>query len=259
MAGERQARGLRRGTATTHCLLSCGIQEFMTTNTEKRKKLKGEERERLIAQEAVRFFAEVGFGGDTRQLARRLGITQSLIYRYFPTKAALIDRVYNEVYMGRWNHYWETVLADRSVPLQDRLVRHYTDYAKAALNHDWVRVFMFSGLAGEDINLRYLQFLRNRVLEPICTELRAELKLPSVDDVALTEAEVELVWGINARLFYFGQRRWIFNLPLDEDLDTMIQHTIEHFMAGAKVVVPKIVVAAGGDVPSAPVRRTARK
>lgn len=215
----------------------------MTAQIEKRKKLKGEEREKLIAQEAVRFFAEVGFGGDTRQLARRLGITQSLIYRYFPTKAALIDRVYNEVYMGRWNHYWETVLADRSVPLEDRLIRHYTDYAKAALNHDWVRIFMFSGLAGESINLRYLEFLRSRVLEPICVELRAELKLPSVDEVPLTEAEVELVWGINARLFYFGQRRWIFNLPLAEDLDTMIRHTIEHFMAGARVVVPKILAS----------------
>lgn len=215
----------------------------MTTQIEKRKKLKGEEREKLIAQEAVRFFAEVGFSGDTRQLARRLGITQSLIYRYFPTKAALIDRVYNEVYMGRWNPYWETILADRSIPLQVRLIRHYKDYSVAALDHDWVRIFMFSGLAGEVINKRYLQFLRSRVLEPICIELRAELNLPSVDDVPLTEAEVELVWGINARLFYFGQRRWIFNLPLSEDLDTMIKHTIEHFMAGAKVVVPKLVPA----------------
>lgn len=231
----------------------------MTITTEKRKKLKGEERERLIVQEAVRFFAEVGFTGDTRQLARRLGITQSLIYRYFPTKAALIDRVYNEVYMGRWNPYWESVLADRSVSLQDRLVRHYTDYAKAALNHDWVRIFMFSGLAGEDINLRYLQFLRSRVLEPICIELRAELKLPGIESVPLTEAEVELVWGINARLFYFGQRRWIFNLPLDADLDTMIQHTIEHFMAGAKVVVPKILAQAQGAASSPPALRRPRE
>lgn len=228
----------------------------MITQTEKRKKLKGEEREKLIVQEAVRFFAEVGFTGDTRQLARRLGITQSLIYRYFPTKAALIDCVYNEVYMGRWNPYWETVLADRTVPLQDRLIRHYKDYEQAALNHDWVRIFMFSGLAGEDINLRYLQFLRSRVLEPICIELRAELGLPGVDEIPLTEAEVELVWGINARFFYFGQRRWIFNLPLVENLDTMIRYTIEHFMAGAKVVVPQIVLL---PTRKRPVKRRSKK
>ena len=49
-------------------------------------RLSGAEREKHIAQEAVRFFAEVGFGGDTRELAKRLGVTQSLLYKYFPSK-----------------------------------------------------------------------------------------------------------------------------------------------------------------------------
>ena len=59
-----------------------------------KKRMSGPERERMIALEAVRFFAEVGFDGDTRELARRVGVTQSLMYKYFPNKAALIDRVY---------------------------------------------------------------------------------------------------------------------------------------------------------------------
>jgi len=87
-----------------------------------RKRMKREDRDREIAAAAVAFFAEVGFDGDTRELARRLGVTQSLIFRYFPSKAALIERVYQEVYVGRWNPYWETIIADRSVPLQDRYV-----------------------------------------------------------------------------------------------------------------------------------------
>ncbi len=94
-----------------------------------RKRLKREDRDREIALAAMAFFAEVGFDGDTRELARRLGVTQSLIFRYFPNKAALIERVYQEVYVGRWNPYWESIIADRSVPLRDRLVRLYKDYA----------------------------------------------------------------------------------------------------------------------------------
>ena len=47
------------------------------------------EREAQIVAEAVRFFAETGFEGQTRELAARLGITQPLLYRYFPTKEAL--------------------------------------------------------------------------------------------------------------------------------------------------------------------------
>lgn len=205
------------------------------------KRLSGVEREKHIIREAVRFFAEVGFGGDTRELAQRLGVTQSLLYKYFPNKEALINRVYEEVYLGRWNPFWESVIRDRSIPLQERLIRLYIEYAKAALTRDWVRIFMFSGLRGEDINRKYLEVLRSRILEPIAVELRHELKLPPPEKIPLKSAEVELVWSINARVFYFGQREWIFNVPIKDDLDTLIIQTIEHFISGARVVLPKIL------------------
>lgn len=216
-----------------------------------RRRLAGEAREKAIVEEAVKFFAEVGFDGDTRELARRVGVTQSLIFKYFPSKAALIERVYQEVYVGRWNPYWEVIITDRRVPLEERLIRLYTDYARTALTWDWVRLFMFSGLKGEAINERYLQFLRSRVLEPVATELRAELGLPLPKDVPLSEAEIELVWGINARIFYFGQRRWIFHVPLEADLDPLIALTIRHFLAGARSVLPGLIVAPGQQATSA--------
>jgi AcrR family transcriptional regulator len=204
-------------------------------------RLTGPEREKHIAQEAVRYFAEVGFVGDTRELAQRLGVTQSLLYKYFPSKEALINRVYEEVYLGRWNPFWESVVKDRSTPLEDRLTRLYIDYAKAALTRDWVRIFMFSGLRGEDINHKYLQVLRERILEPIAIELRHEFGLPSIEQMPLKSSEIELVWSINARLFYFGQRKWIFNVPIKDDLTDLISITIQHFIAGARVVLPQIL------------------
>jgi len=212
--------------------------------TTPKKKLSGEERTSAIAQEAVRFFAEVGFDGDTRELARRLGVTQSLIYKYFPNKAALIDRVYEEVYVGRWKSSWEEMIADRSKPLLDRLIQLYSDYAQTALTWDWVRIFMFSGLRGETINQRYFQILRKKMLEPIAIELRHDLGLPSIKEVPLSSAEIELVWSNNARVFYFGQRRWIFNADLEDDLNDMIRLSMEHFYAGAKVVLPKLLKSA---------------
>ena len=72
-----------------------------------RKRLQPFDRERLIVEAAVRFFAENGFEGQTRKLAASLGITQPLLYRYFPSKEALIERVYQEVFIGRWNPDWE--------------------------------------------------------------------------------------------------------------------------------------------------------
>ena len=206
-----------------------------------RRRLSAAEREADITREAVHFFADVGFGGDTRELAKRLGVTQSLLYKYFPNKEALINHVFEVVYMGRWNPFWESVIHDRSVPLQDRLTRLYVEYAKAALTRDWVRVFMFSGLRGEDINRRYLQVLRQRILEPIAAELRHEFGLPDVTTVPLKSAEIELVWGVNARVFYFGQRQWIFDVPVQDDLPALISLTVEHFLAGARVVLPRLV------------------
>lgn len=219
-----------------------------------RRRLSGAERERSIVTEAVRFFAEVGFDGDTRELARRLDVTQSLLFKYFPNKAALVERVYQEVYMGRWNTYWEEIIADRRMPLQERLTRMYCDYAKTALTWDWVRLFMFSGLRGEGINQRYLSFLRSRILAPVATEMRAELGLPGPETVPLDIEEIELVWGINARVFYYGQRQWIFNVPLESSVENLVRLTIEHFIAGAREVVPRIVQAhqAKTSAPSSP-------
>jgi hypothetical protein len=127
------------------------------------------------------------------------------------------------------------------VSLQDRLTRLYVEYAKAALTRDWVRIFMFSGLRGESINSRYLTVLRQRILEPIAAELRHEFGLPDVTAVPLKSAEIELVWGINARVFYFGQRQWIFDVPVQDDLPALISLTVEHFLAGARVVLPRLV------------------
>ena len=70
------------------------------TKLKTKKRLTPSDREQEIIDEAVQFFAEVGFGGRTRDLAKRIGITQPLLYRYFPTKDDLIERVFKEVYLN---------------------------------------------------------------------------------------------------------------------------------------------------------------
>ncbi|NBY07665.1 MAG: TetR/AcrR family transcriptional regulator [Betaproteobacteria bacterium] len=69
------------------------------------KRLSGAEREQHITQEAIRFFSEVGFSGDTRELAKRLGVTQSLLYKYFPNKEALVNRVFEVVIWVNGIHF----------------------------------------------------------------------------------------------------------------------------------------------------------
>ena len=75
--------------------------------------MRAADRERAIVDEAIRFFAEHGFEGQTRELAKRMGITHSAIYRHFPSKEALIERVYQEVYLSRWSPDWGPMIRDR--------------------------------------------------------------------------------------------------------------------------------------------------
>src|SRR3546814_11774135 len=115
------------------------------------------ERGGLIVEGRVKFVAEVGFGGDTRELAKRLNITHALLFRYFASKNALIERVYQEVFIGRWNPYWEIVISNRNVPLRERLVNVYQALAQTVLNYDWVRLFMFAEIGRASVRERVCQ------------------------------------------------------------------------------------------------------
>src|SRR5438874_7786742 len=137
-----------------------------------RRRLPPADREKSIAAAAIAFFAERGFEGQTRELAGILGITQPLLYRYFPSKEALIERVYQDVFVGRWDPFWEELIGDRGIPIADRLTRFYVSYARVILTPEWIRLFMFAGLKNLDFNARYLKFLRDRVFEAVVEELR---------------------------------------------------------------------------------------
>jgi hypothetical protein len=38
-----------------------------------------------------------------------------------------------------------------------------------------------------------------------------------------------------------GQRKWIFDVPMEDDLTELIEITVTHFLAGAEVVLPQIL------------------
>jgi len=195
-------------------------------------------REQEIVRAAVRFFAEFGFEGQTRELAKRLGITQPLLYRYFPNKDALVERVYQEGFVRRWNPFWEGVIKDRNRPLEDRLREFYRDYSDAILTYEWVRLFMFSGLKGLNFNARYLEMLKERIFALIIEELRHEHGRPSIEKLPITEFEIEAVWGLHAAIFYLGVRKFIYNLPVD-DPKKVVEMELKVFLSGVGSILER--------------------
>ncbi|RMD92917.1 MAG: TetR/AcrR family transcriptional regulator [Alphaproteobacteria bacterium] len=193
----------------------------------KRRRLPSEERRREFVTKAIEFFAEEGFESSTRELARRLGVTQPLLYRYFPSKDDLIAEVYETVYVRRWRPEWEAMLADRSVPLRARLIGFYEDYTRVVFQLDWMRIFLAAGLKGVDINPRYIARVQSRILEPIVREWRHDRGLA---DLAPTPEEVECAWVMHGAIYYYGVRRRIYQRkPLDR-LDFTIRCAIDGFL-----------------------------
>ena len=188
-----------------------------------RRRLPPDERRRRIVSGAVAFFAERGLDGTTRDLARALGITQSLLFKYFPSKAELLEAVYAEVYLDRMSPEWPAMLSDRSRPLRERMLAFYNAYSRLIFERSWMRIFMFSGLAGAELNRRYLEHLAGVILRPLLEELHAAAPGPRRPDM-------EDIWNLHGGIVYIGIRRHIYQVPCPDDAGPAIEAAIDRFL-----------------------------
>jgi AcrR family transcriptional regulator len=191
------------------------------------------ERQQEIVEGAVRYFAEHGFDGNTRDLAERLGVSQALLFKYFPTKDDLIDRIYEDVFVGRWNPAWEIWLEDTSRPVDERITAFYLDYARVILNYEWVRLYMFSSLRGFDLAKRYSKILRARIFPKVIAAIRASRNLPPITKTAITPEEMEVVASLHAAIFYMGVRQWVYNIAPEMDIEASVITKVKAFLIGA--------------------------
>ena len=209
-----------------------------------RTRMTREERAAQIVNGAISFFAEHGIEGQTRDLAARLGVTHALLYRHFPTKQALVERVYHEVFLSRWKDEWETMLADSRLSFAERLELFYLDYARIILNQDAVRIFVYSGLNRSTIPKRFLTRIADRIFVPLMREMRAMLKLPGLDRIPATDAEKEMLWHLHGGIFYIGIRHWIYGLAFPADLDEAVRVRTDGYVSAAPAIVRAAVARA---------------
>lgn len=196
-----------------------------------RTRLPAAEREEMIISAAMDFIAEKGFNADTGELARRAGVSHGLLFRYFGNKETLIERVYERNFLARWHEDWEELLADRSVPLRDRLKHFYRSYFHVIDEYSWVRISMFSGLDGHDLTRRYIETFVERVLSVIARETRferdgGEVALPSDEDM-------EIAWHLHSTFIYTLIRRYIFEVRTLGDTDRQVDIIVDRFLDGA--------------------------
>lgn len=206
-----------------------------------RRRLTPAAREREIVEAAADFFAEVGLDGQTRELAARLGVTQPLIYRYFPSKQALIDRVYEEVYLNRWDTARERALHDRSLPIRTRLVDFYHHYVTELLTERWLRIYLYAALEHGSLNRRHVEMLERRVLRPISVELAAGAGDPRATGAVPmqpTPAEIEAVRQWHSGIVFYGVRKYVHHTAFGDHAETVVQVAVDALLSGVSAVLP---------------------
>lgn len=203
------------------------------------------ERERQIVDGAIAYFAEVGFSGQTRELSKRLGITQPLLYRYFSSKQALVERVYQTVFQGRWNPEWIKLLQDRTQPLRARLIEFYRQYSVATYRPDWIRIYMYAGLASPSLNQRYIKLIKRELMPVMCQELRHHCGLHDVQH-KVSAQEMEFVWGLHGGIFYYAVRHHVYQIRMPVSFMNQVACSVDNFLAGSISTYPRVVAADSG-------------
>jgi AcrR family transcriptional regulator len=165
-----------------------------------------ERRAKLLAS-AAEFFAEYGLTAQTRALAAACGVAQRLLYRYFPSKAALLDEVYREAIVSPFKAVWLVQLRDRSRPLEQRLLEFYQNYYDTVLTRQWLRLFLYASLAEARMAPDYISAIVFELLETIVREAANEMKVDLPKDPALLH---EVGWMLHGTVSHLAIRRHLY-------------------------------------------------
>lgn len=208
------------------------VAEKQQAHGSRRIRMAPEDRERMILSEAAHFFAQHGFSAQIREIARELGISQGLIYRYFRSKSELIERVYEHVFLDRWNPEWERGLRDRSKPLEERLAWFYRSYLGAVDDPDWIRLSLYSGLSEYNLVRRYIETQVEDVLDVIAVESQVFRGAIPERAAVSDEYQKEMVWHLHSTFIYYLIRKHIFRTKATEDRELLVRIAVTDFLSG---------------------------
>jgi AcrR family transcriptional regulator len=188
-----------------------------------------EQRRTLILQRAIEFFAEYGLTAQTRALADACGVAQRLLYRYFPSKAALLSEVYEQAIVSPFKAVWRVQLRDRSQPWDKRLISYYVNYYNEVLTRRWLRLFLYASLAEARMAPDYNQAILLEMLELIVAETAAEQNIELPHDRGLQH---EIAWVLHGAVSHFAIRRHVYGASRSVSPERMIAMQVRSFLDG---------------------------
>lgn len=194
-----------------------------------------ERRKAEIVARARTYFARVGLEGTTRGLAKELGCSQAMFYRYFPNTEDLISNVFSSTFDETKYGLLPELKPDSGVPLREQLSNLLYVYCTKLMSEEWIRLFFFASLSGyTDPYVTNKQAITKSVLFPICQTVRAEIGYDEVDidRIPISDVEFELAWRPFGGVIYNMIRVHIFKIPLKLPLMDIISEVVDQHMDG---------------------------
>jgi AcrR family transcriptional regulator len=209
------------------------------TRTKPRKarppRLPKEERRAQILAQASKFFAEYGLTAQTRALADACGISQRLLYSFFPSKAALLEEVYRSEIAGPFKAIWFADLKDRSFTVEQRLIRFYSEYYDSVTTRHWLRLFLYASLAEMAMAPSYISAIVTHMLEIVVAEATLEQGLKAPTDPAQVQ---EVGWILHGAISHLAIRRHVYANTNPLPAHDVIALHIRSFLGGLPAVLP---------------------
>jgi AcrR family transcriptional regulator len=192
------------------------------------------DRKAMILSRATEFFAEYGLTAQTRALATACGVAQRLLYRYFPSKAALLDEVYQQGIAAPFKAVWLVRLKDRTRPFEERLAEFYRNYSAEVLTRKWLRLFLYASLAEVRMAPDYIATIILEMLETIVEEAAHDQQVELPRDPALLH---EIGWVLHGAVSHFAIRRYLYAASRQISEDRVLALHMRMFVAGFAAAV----------------------
>ncbi len=195
-----------------------------------KRRMPADGRREHILQGAMEIFAKKGFRGTTtREIARRLGISEALMFKYFPSKEAL----YRAIFQKKTEVSEEKFFSEEAIQAKDdRQVFHsIASYLLRKNTEDptFFRLILYNGLEGHNLFRIFMdayimektrllsRYIRRRIKEKMFKKVPPLLAAQAFIGMVMDYAYFQEIYGMK-NLFHFSQKK-VVDTFVDSFLD----------------------------------------
>jgi len=181
-------------------------------------------RREQILKGAMRIFAQKGFRGTTtREIARRLGISEALMFKYFPSKEAL----YRAIIQKRTDGSEEMFFPKEAIQAKDdrQVFRSIASYLIQKNTEDptFMRLVLYSALERHDLSKIFFEnhavertkllseYIRQRIKEKAFKKVPPMLAARAFMGMVMHYVQAEEIYGMK-NTSHFSQKRVVDTL-----------------------------------------------